>query len=172
MEGTDFNVSLSIFYISYMLFEIPCNTVCKWLGPGWFLPILTVCFGVLTMCTGFVQSFSSLCAVRFLLGIFEAGIMPGLVLYLSRWYRQSELTFRISLFIVSGSLAGAFGGLLASAILSISQMGSLHSWRLIFVIEGSMHRHLQEATTFSNNPCRNGYLRPRLCVLLSAARWP
>lgn len=62
--------------------------------------------------------------------------MPGLVLYLSRWFRQSELTFRISLFIVSGSLAGAFGGLLASAILSISKMGSLHTWRLIFVIEG------------------------------------
>ena len=63
--------------------------------------------------------------------------MPGLVYYLSRWYRQSEMTFRISLFIVSGSLAGAFGGLLASAILQIPRMGTITSWRMIFVIEGS-----------------------------------
>lgn len=88
------------------------------------------------MCTGFVHDFPSLCGVRFLLGIFEAGIMPGLVYYLSRWYRRSELTFRVSLFIVSASLAGAFGGLLASAILRIDHIGWLRSWRMIFAIEG------------------------------------
>ncbi|TQW00949.1 MFS transporter [Cordyceps javanica] len=136
MQGYQFNIALSIFYISYILFEIPSNIVCKWIGPGRFIPIATFCFGVLTMCTGLVPNFSALCAVRFLLGIFEAGIMPGLVYYLSRWYRQNEMTFRISLFIVSGSLAGAFGGLLASAILKIPGIGALHSWRMIFVIEG------------------------------------
>lgn len=62
--------------------------------------------------------------------------MPSLVLYLSRWYRQNELTFRVSLFIVSASLAGAFGGLLASAISKLESFGSLHSWRMIFGIEG------------------------------------
>ncbi|OAA59956.1 MFS transporter [Cordyceps fumosorosea ARSEF 2679] len=136
MHGYQFNIALSVFYVSYILFEIPSNMVCKWMGPGRFIPVATFCFGVLTMCTGLVRDFSSLCGVRFLLGIFEAGIMPGLVYYLSRWYRQSEMTFRISLFIVSGSLAGAFGGLLASAILKIPSIGTLHSWRMIFVIEG------------------------------------
>lgn len=64
--------------------------------------------------------------------------MPSLVLYLSRWYRQNELTFRVSLFIVSASLAGAFGGLLASAISKLESFGSLHSWRMIFGIEGML----------------------------------
>ncbi|KAJ3497241.1 hypothetical protein NLG97_g2054 [Lecanicillium saksenae] len=136
MHGFDLNVSLSIFFISYILFEIPANLLCKWIGPGWFLPTAILGFGVLTICTGLVQSFSALCGVRFVLGIFEAGIMPALVYFLSRWYTHSELTFRVSLFIISASLAGAFGGLLASAILSIPHLGSLHSWRLIFVIEG------------------------------------
>ena len=136
MKGYDFNIALSVFYISYILFEIPCNMMCKWMGPRLFLPTITLCFGVLTMSTGLVHSFSALCGVRFLLGIFESAVMPGLVYYMSRWYRRNELTFRISLFIVSASLAGAFGGLLASAILKIPHMGWLHSWRMIFVIEG------------------------------------
>ncbi|KAG6008181.1 hypothetical protein E4U43_000201 [Claviceps pusilla] len=136
LHGFDYNAALSVFYVSYILFEIPCNTLCKFIGPGWFIPATTLGFGILTICNAFVTDFSTLCAVRFLLGIFEAGMMPSLVLYLSRWYRQSELTFRVSLFIISASLAGAFGGLLASAILRLDNFGRLHSWRMIFAIEG------------------------------------
>mgnify|MGYP005988646465 CR=1 FL=1 len=136
MHHYDFNIALSIFYISYIVFEIPSNLLCKWMGPGWFIPTTITGFGVLTVCTGLVQNFSSLCGIRFLLGIFEAGMMPSLVYFLARWYTNHELTFRVSLFIISASLAGAFGGLLASAILRLSHFGSLHSWRMIFGIEG------------------------------------
>ena len=80
----------------------------------------------------------SACAVRFLLGIFEAGMMPGIAYYLSRWYRRSELAFRLSLYIVTAPLSGAFGGLLASGILKLSHFGGLHSWRMIFGIEGTI----------------------------------
>ncbi|EGX97251.1 MFS transporter, putative [Cordyceps militaris CM01] len=140
MHGFDLSISLSIFFISYIVFEIPANLLCKRIGPAWFLSSAILGFGVLTICTGLVRSFSALCGVRFVLGIFEAGIMPALVYYLSRWYTHSELTFRVSLFIISAALAGAFGGLLASAILSIPHLGSLYSWRLIFLIEGMCRR--------------------------------
>ena len=63
-------------------------------------------------------------------------MMPGIAYYLSRWYRRSELAFRLSMYIVMAPLAGAFGGLLASGILSLSHFGSLHGWRMIFGIEG------------------------------------
>lgn len=68
--------------------------------------------------------------------MFEAGLMPGIAYYLSRWYRRSELAFRLSLYIVMAPLAGAFGGLLASGILMLDSFGSLRSWRMIFAIEG------------------------------------
>ncbi|KAL5627190.1 hypothetical protein FOBRF1_001533 [Fusarium oxysporum] len=136
MQGYDFNVSLSIFYISYILFEIPLNLLCKRIGPGWFIPACCVGFGICTTCTAFVHDFSTLCGLRFLLGVFEAAMLPANVYYLSRWYRRSELTFRLSFVIISASLAGAFGGLLASAILRLQSFGSLHSWRMIFAIEG------------------------------------
>ncbi|EWY97282.1 hypothetical protein FOYG_02144 [Fusarium oxysporum NRRL 32931] len=138
MQGYDFNVSLSIFYISYILFEIPLNLLCKRIGPGWFIPACCVGFGICTTCTAFVHDFSTLCGLRFLLGVFEAAMLPANVYYLSRWYRRSELTFRLSFVIISASLAGAFGGLLASAILRLQSFGSLDSWRMIFAIEGTV----------------------------------
>jgi MFS family permease len=61
---------------------------------------------------------------------------PGIAYYLSRFYRRSELAFRLSLYIVMAPLAGAFGGLLASAILTLDSFGSLTRWRMIFAIEG------------------------------------
>lgn len=136
MKGNDFNASLSIFYISYIIFQLPCNAFCKWIGPGWFIPATTLGFGICSMGTAFVHNYPSLCGVRFLLGIFESAMQPSLAYYLSRWYKRDELTFRVSLYIVSASLAGAFGGLLASAILNLSSFGTLHSWRMIFAIEG------------------------------------
>jgi len=63
-------------------------------------------------------------------------MLPGIAYYLSRWYRRSELAFRLALYIVMAPLAGAFGGLLASGILTLDSVGSLRSWRMIFVIEG------------------------------------
>lgn len=100
MEGYDYNMIISAFYVSYILFEIPTTLFCKWMGPGWFLPASTLLFGVSSLGTAFVHTTSQLAGVRFVLGIFEAGMMPGIAYYLSRWYRRSELAFRLSLYIV------------------------------------------------------------------------
>ncbi|KAE8395008.1 major facilitator superfamily domain-containing protein [Aspergillus alliaceus] len=136
LTGYDYNTLLTVFYISYILFEIPSNITCKWLGPGWVLPTLTLGFGICSLCTAFVQTFSSAAGVRFLLGAFEAGLLPGISYYLSRWYRRRELAFRISMYMVMAPLAGAFGGLLASGILKLHSFGGLKTWRMIFAIEG------------------------------------
>ena len=136
LQGYDYNAVLSTFYISYIIFEIPANLACKWIGPGWFIPATSLGFGLCSIFTGLCDTIHSVSAVRFLLGMFEAGMLPGIAYYLSRWYRRSELAFRLSLYIVMAPLAGAFGGLLASAILTLDHFGGLHSWRMIFAIEG------------------------------------
>ncbi|TKA30045.1 hypothetical protein B0A50_02764 [Salinomyces thailandicus] len=136
LTGYDYNTLLSIFYISYIIFEIPSNMACKAMGPGWFIPSISLGFGICSVGTAFVQDLAAASGVRFLLGVFEAGMLPGIAYYLSRWYRRSELAFRLSLYIVAAPLAGAFGGLLASAILTLDHFGSLTRWRMIFGIEG------------------------------------
>lgn len=151
-----------MFYISYILFEIPSNAACKWIGPGWYIPAITLGFGICSVCTGFVHSRASACAVRFLLGIFEAGMMPGIAYYLSRWYRRSELAFRLSLYIVTAPLSGAFGGLLASGILKLHHFGGMHSWRMIFGIEGTITCGLSLLAffTLTDRPATARWLSP------------
>ncbi|KAM5349762.1 hypothetical protein ACJ41O_006267 [Fusarium nematophilum] len=154
LKGNDYNLVLSIFYISYALFEIPTTLLCKIMGPGWFLPLTTLLFGVCTVGTAFVKTRGQIIACRFLLGIFEAGLLPGIAYYLSRWYRRSELSFRLGMYMVMAPLAGAFGGLLASGILSLDRFGSLTAWRMIFGIEGIITIGLALITlvTLTDNP--------------------
>lgn len=152
--GYDYNLVLSIFYVSYVLFEVPATLLCKIMGPAWFLPLTTVLFGILSVATAFVRTRAEACAVRFLLGIFEAGLMPGIAYYLSRWYRRAELAFRLGLYMIMAPLSGAFGGLLASAILKLPKFGSLERWEMIFAIEGiiTVGLGLVAFLTLTDNP--------------------
>lgn len=162
LGGYDYNRVLSIFYISYIIFEIPSNMACKWIGPGWFIPTISLGFGICSICTAFVHNIHSASGVRFLLGMFEAGMMPGIAYYLSRWYRRSELAFRLCLYIVMAPLAGAFGGLLASGILKLSHFGGLHTWRMIFAIEGIVTCGLSILSffTLTDRPATAKWLTP------------
>lgn len=149
LHGYQYNLLLTVFYVSYIVFEIPSNILCKYFGPARWLPFISFGFGVsvtscgtahthqlMSLCTAFVTNFSNAAAVRFLLGVFEAGLLPGIAYYLSRWYRKSELSFRLALYLFTAPCAGAFGGLLASGILKINSIGRVHSWQNIFLIEG------------------------------------
>lgn len=109
LHGNDFNALLSVFYVSYILFSVPATWAVTWVGPGWMLPGATLVFGVLTVSFAFVkvyhpvneipevtisltvkrQTFAQAAVVRFLLGIFEAGLFGGCGYYMSRWYRRS-----------------------------------------------------------------------------------
>lgn len=136
MSGYDYNIVLTSFYVPYAVMEIPSNLCCKYFGPGRWLPFISFMFGICSMATAFVKNRAQMIAVRFFLGVFEAGMLPGIAYYLSRWYRRAELGFRLALYLVTAPLAGAFGGLLASAILKLDGIGSVHSWQQIFLIEG------------------------------------
>ncbi|KAK5106021.1 hypothetical protein LTS08_000137 [Lithohypha guttulata] len=136
MAGYDYNMLLSVFYVSYIVFEIPGNMLCKYIGPGWFIPAISLAFGIASLGTAYVNTLGQACAVRFILGIFEAPMLPGIAYYLSRWYRRSELAFRLALYIVMAPLAGAFGGLLASGILTLDHVAGVRRWRMIFLVEG------------------------------------
>ncbi|GAA6005626.1 uncharacterized protein JCM10292_006718 [Rhodotorula paludigena] len=137
MSGLDYSVLLACFYATYTAFEFPLQMINKWIGPGKMIPILAFLFGIFSLCMTFVESYGSAIAVRLLLGIAEGGVFPGLAYFeslLSRFYRKDELGFRLSCYIVCAPLAGAFGGLLASGLLSIDNIGAYSGWRNIFLV--------------------------------------
>lgn len=80
------------------------------------VPALVFYFGLVSLCTAFVQSYPSMIVVRAILGIFEGGAMPGTAFLLSCFYKKAELFLRISIFIASSALASSFGGILAAGL--------------------------------------------------------
>ncbi|KAK5001704.1 High-affinity nicotinic acid transporter, partial [Cryomyces antarcticus] len=98
------------------MFEIPSNLLLKKLKPHIWLSACMFLFGLTTVCQGLVQNYSGLLATRFFLGLFETGMFPGCFYLIGMWYKRSEAQKRYSFFFSSTTLAGAFGGLLASAI--------------------------------------------------------
>ena len=80
-------------------------------------------WGLVCMCIGFVKSYEGLLAGRFFLGLFEGGLLGGMVLYLSMFYRRHEMLFRLGLFYCAAPLSGAVGGLLATGLAEIRYNG-------------------------------------------------
>lgn len=93
-------------------------------------------WGAITIGTGAVKNFPVLVVTRFLLGVFEAGLFPGLVYYLTFWYRSDERSLRVAIIMASSTLAGAFGGAIAYGISFMNQTGGLTGWRWLFILEG------------------------------------
>jgi len=101
------------------------------------LSLITLLWGAVMIGMGFVKSWTSMVALRIILGIFEAGFFPGSVYLLSTWYVRYEVHKRYSVFYIIGSLASALAGILAFGIMHIHARG-LAGWRWIFIIEGIM----------------------------------
>lgn len=136
ISNTQYNRGLAVFYATYIASELPSNLLLKKITPRVWLPLLTVVWGIVTMCLGFVRSFGSFFAVRAVLGLAEGGLLPGMVLYLSGLYTRQEMAVRIGVFYTAASLSGAFGGLLARGLSAIGPRGGLEGWRWIFIMEG------------------------------------
>lgn len=137
--GYRFNIATSIFYIVYMTVEVPSNIILKRIGPRFYIPLLVVGFGLVSLCTAFVNTYAQLCVLRALLGVFEGGTMPGIAFFLASFYKREELYFRVGIYVSAASIAGAFGGLLAGGLSQIPPWGvnnSMHTWRNIFFFEG------------------------------------
>lgn len=129
-----FNIALMIFLIGYALFEVPSNILLKKLRPSRWLAVLMFSWGAITIGLGGVKNFQSMAAVRFLLGAAEAGLFPGLVYYLTFWYKADERSVRVAFILASATLAGAFGGAIAYGIGHMNGAGGLSAWRWLFIM--------------------------------------
>jgi len=135
-SGSDYNMSLTIFFISYAVAEPITNTLLKRLTPRIFFTGIILLWGLIMTLMGLVTNYSGLLAARWFLGIAEAGLFPGVTYYLSCWYKASEIGLRSALFFSAAALAGSFGGLLAAAIALMDGIGGRPGWAWIFIIEG------------------------------------
>ncbi|CAF4925698.1 unnamed protein product, partial [Rotaria socialis] len=136
MTQAEENWCISAFYVAYLLFEIPSNIVLRRFGPTIYLSISMISWGSITVGTAFVNNAVVFIFVRFLLGAAEAGFFPGMIIYISLWYRKREQTMRITIFFLAVTTAGAIGGALTYFINKMDGISGLTTWRWILLLEG------------------------------------
>ncbi|KEQ69446.1 MFS general substrate transporter [Aureobasidium namibiae CBS 147.97] len=124
MSGIQYNIVLSIFFIPYILLEVPSNVLLKkFKRPSHYIGMLVVSWGTIMTLTGLVKNFAGLMVCRVLLGIAEAGFFPGAVYLITHWYAQRQVQTRLALFYCASALSGACSGLLAFAISKMDGLG-------------------------------------------------
>ncbi|KFY88214.1 hypothetical protein V500_06496 [Pseudogymnoascus sp. VKM F-4518 (FW-2643)] len=136
LKGNQYQIAVSILFVTYCGLEVPSNLLLKKFQPGRYIAVITITWGVIATLSGLVRSFGSLVACRLLLGVFEAGLFPGLITYLTLFYSRRQLAVRIGYLFTSAAIAGACGGLIAYGISFMDGAAGLSGWRWIFILEG------------------------------------
>ncbi|KAJ9103578.1 hypothetical protein QFC20_004734 [Naganishia adeliensis] len=136
MTQYEFNIASTIFFVSYVAGEIPSNLVLKKFRPSRWIPAIVILWAIVQICMGLVKTYGQLLALRFLLGLFECGLFPGISFFLSGWYKRKEASKRISVFFGGAVMAGAFGGILGYGLSKMNGVGGKAGWSWIFIIEG------------------------------------
>lgn len=136
ITSKQFGLVAGIFFFGYFLFEIPSNLLLHKLGARIWIARILITWGILAMLTGLVQSVHQLYAVRFLLGLAEAGYFPGIALYLTYWFRQRDQAQAIALFLAGIPVTSILGAPVSGFILDHVHWLSMSSWRWLLILEG------------------------------------
>jgi MFS family permease len=130
-----FGFGSGIFFIGYFLLEIPGTLLVeKWSARGWIARIL-ITWGIATVLVGFVRTAGQFYAARFFLGMAEAGFFPGIIVYLTHWFRAEDRAKAVALFMSAIPVSNIIGAPVSGLILGIHWL-DLPGWRWIFVLQG------------------------------------
>lgn len=126
-----------IFFIGYLLFEVPSNLMLEKIGVRRTLLRIMVCWGLIAMAMMFVQTPTQFYVLRFLLGVFEAGFTPGALLYLTYWYPPTRRARMIAVFLLGAIFASLIAGPLSGAIMKyLDGLNGWHGWQWLFLVQG------------------------------------
>ena len=135
-EGA-FGLGAGIFYVGYMLFEVPSNLILHRVGARRWIGRIMVTWGVISIGMMFVRGAWSFYLLRVLLGVAEAGFFPGIILYIGYWFPARERARAVALFMMGSPLSGVIGGPVSGALLQyMNGVGGLAGWQWLFLIEG------------------------------------
>jgi ACS family 4-hydroxyphenylacetate permease-like MFS transporter len=136
LTPTTFGIANTVFYFGYMLFEVPSNLMLARFGARTWLARIMITWGIASTATALATGETSLYLLRLLVGIAEAGFVPGVLLYLTYWFPQAYRARANGFFMVAQPLTIAFGSLLSGYILRMDGILGVAGWRWLFVLEG------------------------------------
>jgi sugar phosphate permease len=136
IASQQFGLLAGIFFLGYSLFEIPSNLALHKIGARIWIARILITWGAVAMLTGFVKNVPQLYVARSLLGVAEAGFFPGIILYLTYWFRQREQAQAIALFMTALPVTSVLGAPVSGFILDHVHWLGVSSWRWLLILEG------------------------------------
>ncbi|PGH03881.1 hypothetical protein AJ79_07239 [Helicocarpus griseus UAMH5409] len=137
LVGNQYSLLVLLFYIPFGLCDLPWTILIKRYSGRWMLSIMTIVWGILALCQASAKDFGGMLAIRFLLGVFEAGFFAGSAFYFTLFYTRGELGFRLAVLQSFAVLASAFSGLISFGVFQIENT-SLKGWQWLFLVEGAL----------------------------------
>jgi sugar phosphate permease len=132
-----FGLGASLFYLGYVLFEVPSNLMLHRIGARTTFLRIMVPWGLVSAAAAFMVDPIHFYVLRFLLGVFEAGFFPGVLLYLSYWIPSSRRAGVMALFLSAMAISGIVGGPISGGIIeAFDGAWGLHGWQWLFIVEG------------------------------------
>ena len=135
ITSAQFGLLSGIFFLGYSLFEIPSNLLLHKTGARIWITRILISWGIVAALTGLIRSAHQLYVLRFLLGVAEAGYFPGIILYLTYWFRQRDQARVIALFMTGLPVASIIGAPLSGLILDHIHWLAIDSWRWLLILE-------------------------------------
>jgi MFS transporter, ACS family, tartrate transporter len=130
-----YGLGAGIFFIGYFLFEIPGSVIVeKWSARLWIARIM-ITWGLLASLMGLIHTPTQFYLIRFLLGAAEAGFFPGIIVYLSHWFRASDRAKAVAMFMAAVPISNVLGSPASGLLLEIDWLG-IEGWRWLFILEG------------------------------------
>jgi len=135
-SATTYGFGAGIFFLSYVLFEIPSNVILARVGARLWIARIMISWGIVSSAMMFVRGPAAFYTLRFLLGAAEAGFFPGMIYYLTQWFPARERARTVAAFMTATLTAGVIGGPMSGALLSLQGVGGLAGWQWLFLVEG------------------------------------
>ena len=136
LSASVFGIAVSVFSVGYMLFEIPSNLILARVGARTWLSRIVVTWGLLACACALAAGATSLITLRTLLGIAEAGFLPGLLLYMTYWFPQYYRARAQVAFLIAQPVANIIGPLSSGAIMGLDGALGIAGWRWLFLLQG------------------------------------
>jgi MFS family permease len=133
LSGAQFGFASGLFFVGYILLEVPSNLVLHKVGARRWLARIMVSWGIVTLLTALAQNFFELTALRVLLGVTEAGFFPGAVFYLSTWVPGENRAKIFAIFMMAQPLAPIIGSPVDAALIAAKNLLGLPGWRIMFM---------------------------------------
>ena len=136
LSASMYGLGVGMFYISYIIFEIPSNVIMTKVGARVWIARIMITWGIVSAGMSLVQTPTQLYVMRFLLGMAEAGFTPGIIYYISCWFPKSNRARAMSFFYMGSVTASIIGLPLSGTLLNMHGLADIAGWRWLFAIEG------------------------------------